>query len=235
MPLKWGRVLRAGSRDILIENNEVWETGISGLALELVDGGIMDHITVRQLVINGAGTAIFLRLGDRNHPSTGSDIAKAGILRNVLISGVKAFIHKPAKFNDAERSHHNYDVYACSICGIPGFEISNVTLDDIVIEMQGGFPEALSIDALREIPEVGSKYPENRMFGLLPAWGLYIRHARGMDVKNVQLINHQKDGRPAFVLDDVHHSSFRSIRISSSLPAPAFSVEPNCSGINLYQ
>jgi hypothetical protein len=53
------------------------------------------------------------------------------------------------------------------------------------------------------VPELPAKYPDFSMFRELPAWGLYIRHARGIQVKNLRLYCTAKDYRTAIVLDDV--------------------------------
>jgi hypothetical protein len=42
------------------------------------------------------------------------------------------------------------------------------------------------------------------MFGELPAWGLYIRHAANVTLKNVKLFCHNPDYRPGIVADDLH-------------------------------
>ena len=41
------------------------------------------------------------------------------------------------------------------------------------------------------------------MFGELPAWGFYVRHAEGIRFKNVRVSVKQKDFRPAMVFEDV--------------------------------
>ena len=51
------------------------------------------------------------------------------------------------------------------------------------------------------------------MFRELPAWGIYIRHARDVLFTRVTLLCGKKDYRTAIVLDDVHHSNFISMDI----------------------
>jgi hypothetical protein len=41
------------------------------------------------------------------------------------------------------------------------------------------------------------------MFGVLPAYGLYIRHADGVSMRNVRAKVERSDSRPALVFDDV--------------------------------
>ena len=41
------------------------------------------------------------------------------------------------------------------------------------------------------------------MFGELPAYGLYLRHAKNITMKNVKLVLDDSDYRPGIVADDV--------------------------------
>jgi hypothetical protein len=51
------------------------------------------------------------------------------------------------------------------------------------------------------------------MFGELPAWGFYIRHADDIKIKNMVLTCKGTDYRPAFIADDVNRLSLYSINI----------------------
>ena len=51
------------------------------------------------------------------------------------------------------------------------------------------------------------------MFGELPAWGFYIRHADGIKIKNMVLTCKGTDYRPAFIADDVKGLSLNALSI----------------------
>ena len=51
------------------------------------------------------------------------------------------------------------------------------------------------------------------MYGKLPAWGYYVRHIKGLQMKNIRLELKDHDFRPAFVFDDVEHLSMDKIWI----------------------
>jgi hypothetical protein len=53
------------------------------------------------------------------------------------------------------------------------------------------------------VPELEKQYPESRMFGRLPAFGIYVRHARRVRLREVELIAEKGDARPAVVCDNV--------------------------------
>jgi len=115
--------------------------------------------------------------------------------------------------------------------GIPGYCIERLYIDDVDIEILGGFPVRTEEDAQRVIEENSTKYPKNRMFGVLPAHGFYIRHLKDLHMTNIHVAIRQEDARPCFVLDDVHDSEFRGIQAEHVSDTPAFRVEENCSGI----
>ena len=58
-------------------------------------------------------------------------------------------------------------------------------------------------DAKRIVPEDEDRYPEQFFFGVLPAWGAYIRHAKNIGIKNVEMTLRGSDARQKIVLDDV--------------------------------
>ena len=51
------------------------------------------------------------------------------------------------------------------------------------------------------------------MFGELPSWGFYVRHVRGLSLKNVGLSLADADFRPAMVFDDAQDVRLEDIRL----------------------
>ncbi|MBN1590681.1 MAG: right-handed parallel beta-helix repeat-containing protein [Pirellulales bacterium] len=233
--IKMGTDSSGGFQNVLIEDNKIHQTGIAGIALESVDGGTLQNVIVRNIVMDVVGTPIFIRLGERKRPiyeGRKKFAARDGQLHDVHISGIVATVDRIKKLNEAERRQHNYDCYASSITGIPGHPVERIQLDDIHVMIQGGKPRSAK-DAKRKVPEKSRRYPENRMFGVLPAYGFYIRHAKNVKMKDVHVVITQEDGRPAFVLDDVHASTFENVETKSVSKTPSFSVNPNCTGVAL--
>lgn len=170
------------------------QRGLAGVALEIVDGGRMDRVRVSDVAIEGVSVPIFVRLGNRARiykPAT----AKPGVgtLQNVTLRNITA---------------RGCSTIGCSITGLPDHPVRNVTLENISLGFEGGEGK----DALaKSVPERPTSYPESKMFGTLPAWGFYCRHARGMSFHNVQLRAEQPDLRHAFVCDDVEDVTVRKL------------------------
>jgi polygalacturonase len=162
-------------------------TGLAGIALEVVDGGIIDQITISNIVMTGVQTPLFIKLGNRKN--------SPGSLKNVLISNIVATSHSRV---------------TNSITGFPGFYVENVVIRDMIVNCMGG---GSLEDANRVVPENEKAYPENRMFGnTLPAYGLYVRHARNIYLDNIQFNLLQSDARPAIFFDDAQDITLRAFR-----------------------
>lgn len=70
------------------------------------------------------------------------------------------------------------------------------------------------------------------MFGELPSWGFYIRHAKGIKMKNVKLSYVEDDFRPALVLDDANDIDLAGVQIPTAMEMPMI-VLNNTSGVNI--
>jgi polygalacturonase len=162
--------------------------GIAGIALEIVDGGSLDGVAISNVSIEGTASPIFLRLGNRARPvSPDGPKPPVGTFRNVVIDNVVA--------RSAGRT-------GCSIVGVPGHRIENVTLSNIKISFDGGGTKK---QGAAEVPERENKYPESTMFGVLPAYGFFCRHVDGLTFQDVDLCYDKPDQRPALICDDVHN------------------------------
>jgi polygalacturonase len=208
-------------KNIKVRNLEIYDTYRSAIAIETVDGGNIENIDIRNVNARNTGNAIFIRLGKRQ-----KNVAP-GYLRGVYISDVK--VEVPAGKPDAGYSfegpevRYPHNVFPSSIAGIPGHPVENVTLNNIEIIYEGGASAkvaAFGIDSLEKVPENIRDYPEFSMFGELPAWGFYTRHASGLTMKNIKLTYQKTDFRTALVFDDVHQLNLNNVDIPKAESKP---------------
>lgn len=179
--IKLGTESNGGYRNVRIEDCTF--TRCRGLALETVDGGVMEDIVVRGLTMRDVTTApLFLRVGDRRRGPDGTGI---GAIRRVSISDVHA----------TGIDHR----FPASIAGLPGSRIEDVSLTDIDLTYLGG---GTAEDAARRPAELADAYPEPSMFGVLPAWALWVRHAKGLYINGFVARAESADARPPFVMND---------------------------------
>ncbi|MEO6828737.1 MAG: glycoside hydrolase family 28 protein [Acidobacteriaceae bacterium] len=201
--IKLGTESNGGFKNIAISNC-VFE-GCRGLALETVDGALLEDIAITNITMRDIVSApIFLRLGARMR---GPKNAAVGQLRRVIISNIVA---------------SNVDPRHCSILsGIPGHAIQDIQISDIFIQQWGGGTRE---QADRHMPENESNYPEPQMFGVTSAQGFYLRHVQGIDMSHIEIASMQPDQRPVFMLDDVSDAEFLRIRAPREQGVPTFSL-----------
>jgi len=178
-------VIRPSSEPVLMYGRK---EGLAGIALEIVDGGILDGVTISNITITGTTAPIFMRLGNRARQYQPTiEKPEVGIFRNVVVSNIVA---------------SSAQITGCSITGIPDHPIENVTLSNIKINFIGG---GTKLQAEIEVQENEDKYPESTMFGILPASGFYCRHVEGLTFRDVDIDFKHPEERPALVCDDVHN------------------------------
>jgi polygalacturonase len=197
---KLGTETNGGFENITFSNSNIYDTKISGITLQMVDGGSMERVSISNITMNNVSGAIFIRLGNRARPYLEND-EKAYTNRSVA----KNDLPKPGmgRMSDIIISNVQGDSIGntgCSITGLPSYPVKNITLENIRLTFNGGGTKDL---ADREIPENPDKYPEQNMFGKLPAYGFYCRHLENITFNDIELdfINH--DLRPAIVCDDI--------------------------------
>jgi polygalacturonase len=211
--IKFGTASLGGFRNIKIINNLVFDTYRSAITFAAVDGGIVENIIVDSLRSINTGNVIFLRIGERR-------AGMKGKMNNISISNI--FAEVPSSKPDAG---YNYEgpvedmprnISPASIVGLQDAMIQNVTLKNIEIHYPGGGNAAfarIGLDELDKVPEMATSYPEFSMFKELPAWGFYIRHAKGITFENITLYCDKKDYRTAVVLDDVQGAKFKALKV----------------------
>jgi polygalacturonase len=221
--IKIGTESEGDFRNITI-SNVVFDTS-RGLALESVDGAHIEDVAVSNITMRDVSNApIFIRLGSRMRAPEGTPV---GSIRRINISNVVVYNADPR--------------YGSIISGIPGHEVEDVKLSGIRILYRGG----LTLDQVArqpadlvntfffrasggvpprepyDTPEREKEYPEPSMFGMMPAYGFFIRHAKGIELNQVDVAYMKEDRRPAFVLDGVEGISLENCRAARAEGAPA--------------
>ncbi|TDW48152.1 polygalacturonase [Flavobacterium sp. 270] len=166
----------------------------SGIALESVDGANIQGVTISNIVIDGAWCPIFIRLGNRGAGEQKVSPSVAGTLKDVIISNIVAY---------------NASI-ASSITSIPGSYVENVILSNIIIKTLGGENKETASIVLDELEK---SYPDPKMWGRvlsksdythpIPISGLFVRHAKNIQLDNVQIYVDKEDMRPLVKLEDV--------------------------------
>jgi polygalacturonase len=202
--IKFGTESNGGFKNITITNC-VFDYS-RGLALETVDGGLLEDVTISNITMRDIMNApIFIRLGGRMR---GPDSLKMGACRRIILSNIVAY---------------NVDYRnGAIISGLPGYEIEDLQMDHIRIYYKGGGP-ADSIN--RVVPEFEKDYPEPYRWKTMPSYGFFIRHVKNLKMNDVQVSFLKEDARPAFVLDDVSDAKFTDIQAEKTSGSTNFKMK----------
>lgn len=193
--IKLGTESNGGFKNITITNC-VFDYS-RGLAIETVDGAILEDITISNITMRHiVNSPLFLRLGERMRGPAG---APAGQLRRVMLSNIIAF--------DVDAKQ------GALISGTSDHLIEDITLSNIHFYFKGGGTKELgSVN----VPQLEKDYPEPARFGPTPSYGFFIRHVRGLQISNVKTSFIETDERPAFFLENVSDARLFNINVQSA-------------------
>ena len=177
-----------------------------GLALETVDGSVLENITVSNIVMDDILNApFFFRLGRRMRGP--AEIA-VGSLKHVLIDNV---IITASNLQ-----------YGSMLMGIPGHNVEDIVFSNIMIKIKGGTTKEQGAVI---VPENETSYPDPQEFGKIPAYGFYIRHARNITMHHITLEFENPDYRPAFILEDVKGADLSDIKLQTMPGVSVFDLK----------
>lgn len=170
----------------------------AGISLEMVDGGWLDGVVITGIQMRRARAPLHIRLGARSKPHNYTTR-----LRGVVIDGIHA--------TDA--------ILTSSFTGLPDRQLEDINISNVHIDtVYPGKKEW----GKATVPEVPTAYPQSRMFGWLPASGLYCRHVKGLSLRNVSFRAPSDEWRPTILCDDIQKftlSGFDTTTILGGIPA----------------
>jgi hypothetical protein len=155
-----------------------------GLALEEVDGGILENITINNLTMMDLNSyPVYITTGNRNR---GPNVTAPSRIKNILISNVIA-TGVPVSSG-------------IEIMGLPEQPIENIRLENIRLVFNGG---GTNMGVAYLPKELGTNYPEPGRIGIMPSYGLFARHVKNLELANISTSFMTNDARPAMQFLDV--------------------------------
>ena len=236
--IKFGTESNGGFKNITISNC-VFDH-CRGIALETVDGAIIEDITIDNISMRDiVNSPIYIRLGNR---ARGPKELPVSVVRRVKLSNITV--------KDADCR------YASILFGIDGHPIEDVVLSNIYIQYKGGLtmddvieqrgansfftkvnsaahgtpqqsngaddsPQTGKRDPF-DVPDMEKGYPEPSSHGILPAYGLFVKHAKNVTIDNVEFETIKEDKRPVIVLMEVDGIKLTDMKVDKSADAPYF-------------
>ena len=201
---KLGTESNGGFRNITVSNCTIRKPGLdefkrddaprggAAIGLKMLDGGITERINISNITIRGMRSVFFIRLRNRARPFTpGGPKPGVGRVRDIRISNIIARDIGPR---------------GSDITALPGYPIENVSIENVDIAMAGGeeaFPPGYEIKEIVEGDPAILLDHVTKMYNLLPAYGVFTRHVKGLRLRNINLHWEEADKRPALICDDV--------------------------------
>lgn len=211
--IKLGTESNGGFKNVTISNC-VFDY-CRGLALETVDGALLEDVTISNITMRDiVNDPVFMRIGERMRGPEGVAVGK---LHRIKVNNVMVYNANPS--------------YTCTLSGTPGNDIEDVELSNITMYYGGG---SSTTDVFKDIPEVEKNYPEPGMFGTIPAYGLFVRHAKNIRIENFELYTINPDKRPAFLFNDVKGANFKFVKAQKERESSSV-VLKDCSSINFFE
>jgi len=208
--IKFGTEAAGGFRNCTVANCTF--RSCKGLALEEVDGGIMENISINNLtMMDGNDYAIYITTGKRNRSGV---LAGPSVCRNISISDVIA--------DGVGR------IGGVEIFGLPDHPIEGLRLENIRIVSNGG---GTTTDAARSPRELAYDYPEPSREGTMPAYGVFARHVKGLELANFNLSFKTNDYRPAIICADVNGLEIDNFKAQAADGVKASVLTDNVSGL----
>jgi polygalacturonase len=181
----------------------------AGIGITANDGGVIDGANYRDITIKGAASPIYMLITDRLR--SGDPDKKIGSIKNVKISNVTITDCVPGRQGP---------VLTSTISGRPESSLENITLENVKINYPGGG----TAEAAAIVPPYPKDYSPKSL-GPRPASGLYVRHVKGLILKNVEFTFDQPDQRPPIIAYDVDGLTLDTFKTQKPAGVETISLE----------
>ncbi len=158
--------------DVTVENckfylTDIYPAGVSGISIESCDGAKVNNVNISNIEMNSMACPLFIRLCNRNGDNK-PELDGKGEIKNITIKNVTA---------------DNIEI-PIMIMGIPNQKVKDIKLENFDLKYADGRDY---FDLRFKIPEQEKEYPECNRFRNINAYGLFIRHADDIFIRNVKV------------------------------------------------
>lgn len=203
--VKIGTETHGNIKNLTVRNVE--GTARYGVAIEAVDGSVLENILYENFLLHSCASPLFIRLGNRGRTFEGGpNPSPVGQIKNVTIRNIR-------NTDIGYVEVRNGPGVGSVISGLKDQKIENLLIEDCDFLYYGSVRDKYYV--YRDIPENEEKYPEFNLVGTCPAYGLYFRHISGLKCNNVTLHAKYPDIRPAIVLENVNDPQMDNVHCES--------------------
>jgi polygalacturonase len=185
--LKFGTASYGSFKNVTFDTNTVESADKAAMAVESVDGADIANITFKNITFKDVGSPIFIILGDRGETPK-SDVHKIGTIDGIHFENITG---------DTMRYNWASPISGFVKGGVT-YKLKNLTFTNVKITNKGGMGNVPA-----DPPEYVGQYPDPNLWGNMPAYGLFIRHADGVTLTNSTPLVVGGDARQGVVQRDV--------------------------------
>ncbi len=190
-------------RHVVFKSNTILDGEMGAIKIFSTDGANISDIEISDIEIISATNPLFIRLGERGSVYGEYPAKKSGSIQRIKIDGLRGKIrHHAAPIRALHLPESGTPVFShncLGVMGLPGNPVKDITIRNIDLTLPGSSENP----GWDEIPERADGYPEIGYYGILPAWGIYMRHVENADFAGCATNLAVPDVRREFVLEDV--------------------------------
>jgi polygalacturonase len=211
--------------NVTVSNCVIYQTYGCPIKIHFGPESKVQNLLFSDLVLQDVTGPISIDLNNRgrnpgaNASAAPGEPAQRGFLRNITFQGIRASVVSQGREFDDIAFSQNYrpgETRQCIVLNAIGDAyMENIVLNDVRVTYGGG---GTAEEAAREMPQIAGEYFEA---GTPPAYGLYARNVRGLNLNNVRFDVEQPDLRPAVVLDHVTDAAINGLSAQGNRDAKA--------------
>jgi len=213
------------SQNIAISNCLIYDT--YGCPIKISSGRAnLENLTFSNIIMRNVTGPIGIGFsGTAGNNAANTQSEGKSYVRNISFNGISAtVVALPVPHPDIHFDLHTWEgeKNSCITLNAMGDHyLENISFTDVHVKYAGGGTEAQA--GKRAIPKIAAEY-----FGVWdiapggpPAYGLYARNVKGLNLHNVRFEFENEDARPAIVFDNVQDAAINGLSIKGSMTAPS--------------
>lgn len=232
--IRFGPLSKGDFENVLFDNMVLYDCEGGGIKIDPCEGGVVQNCMFNNIRMERVRGPICIQsarwpdIGASGWSDKGRKLMPASPIKNLKFSNmIIDAVGRPT--NDP---NHNPIIW---IHGHPEAIVQNISFDNIQMTLPGrGTVEQAERRSLKDVDEIkwdepGYWYTNKSGFGVPPAYGLYARHASGLQFRNVQLHLEDNDARPALFFYECNNITMCGAQMDISDEASAMAVIKECS------
>ena len=197
------------AENITVSNCIIYETYGCPIKMSCGPRSRFENMIFSNLVLKDVTGPVSIGLSSARRRNDDAAPAAAGIVRNIVFSGLRGtVVTEPKKHDDIAFDVHVYpgERKSCIVLnGVGNNMLENISFTDVQLKFAGG---GTAEEAAAEVPQVAGEYFQ---IGTPPAYGMYARNVRGLTLDNVRFERASPDVRPAVVFDQVEDAAITNL------------------------